>query len=54
MDREVYTLKVFSTRMEYDSFELGLTPHENEEANDYYRYISRRLIFGAQLCTEHA
>ena len=36
MDREVYTLKVFSTRMEYDSFELGLTPHENEEANDYY------------------
>lgn len=36
MDREVYTLKVFSTRMEYDSFELELTPKENEEANDYF------------------
>lgn len=36
MDREVYTLKVFSTRMEYDSFELELTPGENEEANDYF------------------
>ena len=36
MDREVYTLKVFSTRMEYDSFELELTPRENEEANDYF------------------
>ena len=36
MNREVYTLKVFSTRMEYDSFELGLTPGENEEFNDYY------------------
>ena len=36
MDREVYTLKVFSTRMEYDAFELELTPKENEEANDYY------------------
>ena len=36
MDREIYTLKVFSTRMEYDSFELGLTPGENEEFNDYY------------------
>ena len=23
MNREIYTLKVFSTRMEYDSFELG-------------------------------
>ena len=36
MEREVYTLKVFSTRMEYDSFELELTPRENEEANDYF------------------
>ena len=36
MNREVYTLKVFSTRMEYDSFELELTPRENEEANDYF------------------
>ena len=36
MNREVYTLKVFSTRMEYDSFQLELTPKENEEANDYY------------------
>ena len=29
-------MKVFSTRMEYDSFELELTPRENEEANDYF------------------
>ncbi len=36
MDREIYTLKVYSTRMEYDSFQLELTPKENEEANDYY------------------
>ena len=36
MNREVYTLKVFSTRMEYVSFELELTPRENEEANDYF------------------
>ena len=36
MNREIYILKVFSTRMEYDSFELELTPKENEEANDYY------------------
>ena len=36
MNREVYTMKVFSTRMEYDSFELELTPRENEEANDYF------------------
>ena len=32
MDREIYTLKVYSTRMEYDSFQLELTPKENEEA----------------------
>ena len=36
MDREIYSLKVYSTRMEYDSFQLELTPKENEEANDYY------------------
>ena len=36
MDREIYTLKVYSTRMEYDSFQLELTPKDNEEANDYY------------------
>ena len=36
MDREIYALKVYSTRMEYDSFQLELTPKENEEANDYY------------------
>ena len=36
MNREVYTLKVFSTRMEYDSFQLELTPKENDEANDYF------------------
>lgn len=36
MNREVYTLKVFSTRNEYDSFQLELTPRENEESNDYY------------------
>ncbi len=36
MDREIYTLKVYSTRMEYDSFQLELTPKENEEVNDYY------------------
>ena len=36
MKREIYSLKVYSTRMEYDSFQLELTPRENEEANDYY------------------
>ena len=36
MDREIYSLKVYSTRMEYDSFQLELTPKENEEVNDYY------------------
>lgn len=36
MEREIYSLKVYSTRMEYDSFQLELTPQENEEANDYY------------------
>ena len=36
MNNEIYTLKVFSTRMEYDSFQLELTPKENDEANDYY------------------
>ncbi len=36
MNNEIYTLKVFSTRMEYDAFRLELTPRENEEENDYY------------------
>lgn len=36
MEREIYSLKVYSTRMEYDSFQLELTPQANEEANDYY------------------
>ena len=36
MEREIYTLKVYSTRMEYDSFQLELTPKENDEANDYF------------------
>lgn len=36
MEREIYALKVYSTRMEYDSFQLELSPKENEEANDYY------------------
>ena len=36
MEREIYSLKVYSTRMEYDSFQLELTPQQNEEANDYY------------------
>ena len=36
MEREIYTLKAYSTRMEYDSFQLELTPKENEEVNDYY------------------
>ncbi len=26
MEREIYSLKVYSTRMEYDSFQLELTP----------------------------
>ena len=36
MEREIYSLKVYSTRMEYDSFQLELTPQENEADNDYY------------------
>ena len=36
MEREIYALKVYSTRMEFDSFQLELSPKENEEANDYY------------------
>ena len=35
MDKEIYTLKVYSTRTEYDTFRLELTPHENDEENDY-------------------
>ena len=40
MDREVYTLKVFSTRMEYDAFELELTPKENEITDEDFRTYS--------------
>lgn len=36
MDREIYTLKVYSTRMEYDAFRFELSPEENEEENDYF------------------
>ena len=36
MKREIYSLKVFSTRMEFDSFRLELTPQENIEENDYF------------------
>ena len=36
MEREIYTLKVYSGRMEYDAFRLELTPRENEEENDYW------------------
>ena len=36
MKREIYSLKVFSTRMEYDAFRFELTPQENMEENDYF------------------
>ena len=36
MDREIYSLKVYSTRMEYDAFQLELGPEENEAENDYF------------------
>ena len=36
MDREIYNLKVFSTRMEYDTFRFELTPEENAEENEYF------------------
>ena len=36
MEREIYTLKVYSTRMEYDAFRLELTPEQNNEENDYF------------------
>lgn len=53
MNREVYTLKVFSTRMEYDSFQLELTPKENEEANDYYGMIFNVTVWcRGQMCAK--
>ena len=36
MDREIYNLKVFSTRMEYDTFRFELTPEENAEEHEYF------------------
>lgn len=36
MEREIYTLKVYSTRMEYDAFRFELTPEQNEEENEYF------------------
>lgn len=36
MNREIYNLKVFSTRMEYDTFRFELTPEENAEENEYF------------------
>ena len=36
MDREIYNLKVFSTRMEYDTFRFELTPEENAQENEYF------------------
>ena len=53
MDREIYTLKVYSTRMEYDSFQLELTPKENEEANDYYGMIFNVTVWcRGQMCAK--
>ena len=36
MDREIYSLKVYSTRMEYDAFLLEMTPEENDAENDFF------------------
>ena len=36
MNREIYNLKVFSTRMEYDTFRFELTPEENAEENEFF------------------
>ena len=36
MNNELYTLKVYSTRMEYDAFRFDLTPEENASENDYF------------------
>ena len=53
MDREIYALKVYSTRMEYDSFQLELTPKENEEANDYYGMIFNVTVWcRGQMCAK--
>ena len=53
MDREIYALKVYSTRMEYDSFQPELTPKENEEANDYYGMIFNVTVWcRGQMCAK--
>lgn len=53
MDREIYALKVYSTRMEYDSFQLELTPKENEEANDYYGMVFNVTVWcRGQMCAK--
>ena len=53
MDREIYALKVYSTRMEYDSFQLELTTKENEEANDYYGMIFNVTVWcRGQMCAK--
>lgn len=53
MEREIYALKVYSTRMEYDSFQLELTPKENEEANDYYGMIFNVTVWcRGQMCAK--
>lgn len=39
MEREIYSLKVFSTRMEFDAFRLEFSPQENIEENDYFGMI---------------
>ena len=36
MNREIYNLKVFSTRMEYGPFRFELTPEENAEENEFF------------------
>lgn len=36
MKDEIYTLKVYSTRMEYDSYRFDLAPEENDFENDYF------------------
>ena len=36
MKDEIYTLKVYSTRMEYDSYRFDLEPEENDFENEYF------------------
>ncbi len=36
MQREIYSVKVYSGRMDYDAFRFELTPQQNEEENDYW------------------